>query len=96
MKFTSYSLSLLVALGITVSSTEAFTVARDTVKNGVSPLALEVATTTTKKKICKDALGWLRYWKTESQGLCRARCPPQGTNLYVPLFQEWFQCVDFG
>ncbi len=53
MKFTTYSLSLLLAVGISVSSAEAFTVARDMAKNGVSPLAIEVATTTTKKKSVK-------------------------------------------
>ena len=53
MKFTTYSLSMLVALGITVSSAEAFTVARDTFKNSTSPLAIAVATTTTKKKSVK-------------------------------------------
>ncbi len=53
MKFYTYSLSMLVALGITVSSAEAFTVARDTVKNSVSPLAIAIATTTIQKKSVK-------------------------------------------
>ncbi len=53
MKFSTYSLSMLVALGITVSSAEAFTIVHDTAKNGVSPLAIEVDNTTTKKKSVK-------------------------------------------
>ena len=53
MKFTTYSLSLLLTLGITISNAEAFSVARDVANNGVSPLALEVVTTSTKKKSVK-------------------------------------------
>ena len=50
---------MLVALGIMVSSAEAFTVARDAARNNVSPLAIAIATTIQKKSVKMRSVSYI-------------------------------------